>query len=229
MKILDKYVAKNFLIGCAISLCMLVGLRIVIDAFVNLDEFTENTNIGVLAVITNIFTYYAIQSTLYFRDFAGMIPVVAAAFSLGKMVKYNELTAMMASGVSLKRIVAPIVVLAIAITGILIIDQELIIPSVSSQLVRSKKVLPGQESYSVWFISDASGSLLCAKKFDTKSSTLQEPIILTRARKPDSIVWEPTGWIEAETAKYDFKNHNWILNKGTFTPVPKPGSLALRR
>jgi lipopolysaccharide export LptBFGC system permease protein LptF len=221
MKILDKYVAKNFLVGYAIAFSVLLGLRIVIDVFVNLDEFTEHANLGAVAVITNIFTYYAVQSTLYFRDFAGMITVVAAAFSLGKMVRYNELIAIMASGVSLKRIIAPIVLLAIALTGLLIIDQELVIPSISNKLVRGPDALPGQESYDVWFISDANGSLICSRKFDVKTSTLQEPLIVTRSRKPDSLLWEPTGWIEADKAAYDFQNHRWLLTNGMFTPIPK--------
>jgi lipopolysaccharide export LptBFGC system permease protein LptF len=221
MKILDKYVAKNFLVGYAIAFCVLLGLRIVIDVFVNLDEFTEHANLGALSVIANIFTYYGLQSTLYFRDFAGMITIVAAAFSLGKMVRYNELVAMMASGVSLKRIIAPIVVLAIALTGLLIIDQELIIPSISSQLVRGKDVLPGQESYNVWFVSDANGSLICSQRFDVKTSTLHKPIIVTRERKPDSLVWEPTGWIEADKATYDFQSRAWLLTNGILTPIPK--------
>jgi lipopolysaccharide export system permease protein len=221
MKILDKYVAKNFLVGYAIAFCVLLGLRIVIDLFVNLDEFTEHADIGTLAVIGNIFTYYGLQSTLYFRDFAGMITVVAAAFSLGKMVRYNELIAIMASGVSLKRIIAPIVILAILLTGLLIIDQELVIPSLSNKLVRGQDALPGQESYNVWFISDANGSLICSKKFDVKSSTLHEPIIITRRKEPDSLVWEPTGWIEAEKATYDFQGRSWLLTRGIFTPIPK--------
>ena len=40
MKILDKYIAKNFLIGYVIAFCVLIGLRVIIDLFVNLDEFT---------------------------------------------------------------------------------------------------------------------------------------------------------------------------------------------
>jgi lipopolysaccharide export system permease protein len=224
MKILDKYVAKNFLVGYAIALSVLLGLRIVLDLFVNLDEFTEHAGLGAVPVITNIFIYYGLNSTLYFRDFAGMITVVAAAFSLGKMVRYNELIAMMASGVSLKRIIAPIVVLALALTGLLIIDQELIIPSISDKLVRGQDAIPGQESYDLWFISDANGSLICSKQFDVKSSTLHKPIIITRDKKPDSLVWEPTGWIEADKATYDFQHQTWLLSNGIFTPIPKPAS-----
>jgi hypothetical protein len=69
--------------------------------------------------------------TLYFRDSAGVIIVVAAAFSLGKMVRTNELVAMIASGVSAKRIVRPILVLAIFFTALSVADQELLIPSIS--------------------------------------------------------------------------------------------------
>jgi len=221
VKILDKYVAKNFLIGYGIAFCVLIGLRVVIDLFVNLDEFAEHSNLGLMSVIANIFIYYGLQSTLYFRDFAGMITVVAAAFSLGKMVRYNELIAMMASGISLKRVIAPIIILAAGLTGLLIIDQELIIPSVSDKLVRAKDALPGQESYDVWFISDANGSLICSKKFDVKTASLISPIIITRDKIPESLVWEPTGWIEAEKATYDFEKQTWLLDKGIFTPIPK--------
>jgi lipopolysaccharide export system permease protein len=224
MKILDKYVAKNFLTGYAIAFCVLLGLRIVIDVFVNLDEFTEHANLGVIQVIINIFNYYGLQSTLYFRDFAGMITVVAAAFSLGKMVRNNELIAIMASGVSLKRIIAPIIILAIALTGLLVIDQELLIPSISHKLVRRQDALPGVETYDVWFINDSSGSLICSMKFDTKTGTLYEPVILLRRQIPGSLVWAPTGWIEAKSATYDSKSECWRLDGGIYTPILKPDS-----
>ena len=224
MKILDKYVAKNFLIGYAIAFAVLIGMRITIDLFANLDEFTEHANLNTVSVITNIIIYYSLQSTLYFRDFAGMITVVAAAFSLGKMVRYNELIAMMASGVSLKRVITPIVVLAIVFSGFLIIDQELIIPALSAKLVRTKDDIPGQESYNVWFITDASGSLLSAKKFDVASSTFDDLVVVTRSKKPDALLWEPTGFIEASKAIYDFKSQTWLLTNGIVTPIPKLGS-----
>ncbi|MGA2069996.1 MAG: LptF/LptG family permease [Sedimentisphaerales bacterium] len=224
MKILDKYVAKNFLIGYAIAFGVLIGMRITIDLFTNLDEFTSHANLNSLSIIANIFTYYSLQSTLYFRDFAAMITVVAAAFSLGKMVRYNELIAMMASGISLKRVITPIVLLAIVFSGLLIIDQELIIPALGPKLVRSSDDIPGKESYKVWFITDASGSLISAKKFYADSSTFEYLIVVTRSKKPDALIWEPTGIIEASKATYDFKKQTWLLTDGFFTPIPKLSS-----
>ena len=112
MKKLDKYVAGNFLIGYAIAFSVLIGLRIITDLFVNLDEFTEHENLTSADVMINILKFYSLNSLLYFRDFAGMITVVAAAFSFGKMVRSNELVAVMASGVSLKRAIGPIIFLS---------------------------------------------------------------------------------------------------------------------
>ncbi|RKY22792.1 MAG: hypothetical protein DRP62_07155 [Planctomycetota bacterium] len=219
MKILDKYVAKNFLVGYAIAFCVLIGLRIIIDLFVNLDEFTEHADLGSIAVIKNIFSFYILHSTLYFRDFSGMITVVAAAFSLGKMVRSNELVAVMASGVSLKRVISPIIILALLLTGLLVIDQEFLIPPLSDKLVRGQDAIPGQESYDVWFISDKNGSLICSRRFDVRTSTLHNPTIILRSpgtSLANSAVWEVTGWISAEKAVYNAETERWDLVDGVY-------------
>jgi lipopolysaccharide export system permease protein len=216
MKILDRYVIKNFLVGYLIAFFVLIGLRIIIDVFINLDEFAEHSNLGILAVITNIARYYGMHSTLYFRDFAGMITVVAAAFSLGKMTRQNELTAVLASGVSLKRVIAPILVMAMLLAGLLIIDQEIIIPMLAEKLVLNRDVLPGQESYNIWFISDKNGSLINSANFDVAAATLQSPTIITRRRQSDSLIWDVTGKISASSATYNQQTQSWDLKDGYF-------------
>jgi len=229
MKILDKYIAKNFMIGYCIAFCVLIGLRIIIDLFVNLDEFTEHTDLGTLGIVKNILSFYSLQSTLYFRDFAGMITVVAAAFALGKMVRTNELVAVMASGVSLKRVIAPIVLLALLLTGLFVIDQELIIPPLSNKLVRTQDDIPGQESYDVWFIMDGKGSLICSQRFDVKTSTLHNPTIIIRSKIPESPIWRVIGRISAERAIDIHNTGKWILINGWFTekdPFKDPRPIA---
>jgi lipopolysaccharide export system permease protein len=223
MKILDRYVAKNFLVGYGIALGVLLGLRIIIDLFVKIDEFTEHMDLGTLAVLKNIVTFYGLNCTLYFRDFAGMITVVAAAFSFGKMVRSNELVAVMASGVSLKRVIGPVVFLAVLLTGVLVADQELIIPQLADQLVRSQDAIPGQESYDVRFLTDGNGSLICSQQFDVKTSTLQKPTILLRRPTSRPGVWEFVARIDAGKAVYNEQKGGWDLysidpNTGRWAP-----------
>lgn len=216
MKILDKYVIKNFLIGYLIAFFVLIGLRILIDLFVNLDEFAKHSDMGVFAILFNIAHYYGINSTLYFRDFAGMITVVAAAFSLGKMTRSNELTAVLASGVSLKRVIAPILLAAVLLTGLLIIDQEILIPSLAERLVLRRDTLPGKDKFSLWFISDENGSLINSVTFDSATGTLKNPTIITRRRQNDSLVWDVTGKIRASSATYNPQTQSWDLQDGYF-------------
>jgi len=224
MKILDRYVAKNFLVGYAIAFCVLIGLRIIIDLFVKLDEFTEHIDLGTAAVIKNVLTFYGLNCTLYFRDFAGMITVVAAAFSFGKMVRSNELVAVMASGVSLKRVIGPVVFLAVLLTGALVIDQELIIPQLADKLVRSHDAIPGQESYDVKFISDGNGSLICSQRFDVETKTLHNPtVLLRRPTATRSDVLEVVARIDAGKAVYNDQTGLWDLysidpNNGQWAP-----------
>ncbi len=216
MKILDRYIAKNFLVGYATSLCVLVGLRIIVDMFVNLDEFTEHANLGNWAVIRNILTYYSLNTTLYFRDLAGVVTVVAAAFSLGKMVRDNELVAIMASGVSAKRIVGPILALAIFFTGLWVADQELLIPTVRGKLARGHGDVPGEEYFRVYFIKDGKGSLICARRFYVKTSTFVAPTIITRQQTTQHGIWKVTGQIIAKEARYNQATGAWDLVDGMF-------------
>lgn len=223
MKILDKYIAKNFLVGYGIALCVLLGLRIIIDLFVKIDEFTEHMDLGTAAVMKNVLIFYGLNCTLYFRDFAGMITVVAAAFSFSRMVRSNELVAVMASGVSLKRIIGPIVFLAVLLTGVLVADQEFVIPRLADKLVRSHDAIPGQESYDVRFIADRNGSLICSQRFDVGTSTLQKPTILQRRPTSMTGVWEFVARIDAGKAVYNEQMGRWDLysidpNSGQWAP-----------
>jgi lipopolysaccharide export system permease protein len=223
MKILDRYVAKNFLTGYLISLSVLLGLRIVADLFVNLDEFAEHASVGTWGVIRNILSYYGAQSTVYFRDFAGLITVIAAVFSLGKMTRQNELVAVMASGVSLKRLIMPIVLLSVLMTGVLMVDQEFVIPSMSSKLSLNPDEIGASALEKVWFLPDTKGSLISSPRFDITSDAMENVTILTRSRDSVRVPWRITGRITADRALYDGDNGVWRLENGKFLAAPKFG------
>jgi lipopolysaccharide export LptBFGC system permease protein LptF len=227
MKILDRYIAKSFLIGYVISFCVLIGLRVIIDLFVNLDEFAEHADFGAWSVVKNIVTYYGLNMTLYFRDIAGVIIVVAAAFSLGKMVRANELVAMIASGVSAKRIVSPILILALFFTGLSVADQELLIPRISDKLARNVDDLTAKEFYAIWFMPAGDGALLCSIRYDVETQSFYHPTIITRRPSQKPGVWDVTGRISADLATYNRQTGDWDLVNGLYVSTdssvePKP-------
>ncbi len=222
MKILDKYVTKTFLTGYLIAFLVLMGLRIMIDLFVNVDEFTENVHLGTMRVLANIAEYYGRHSLLYFRDFGGIITVVAAVFSLGKMTKNNELVAVMASGMSLKRVIAPILFLSLAFTGLHVINQEFFIPPMADKLVRSHDAVDETLTYDMWFISDSQGNLFCSPQFNVGEAVIQNPTIITRTRQENqALLWDVVGVIKADSAHYDHGTESWILKNGMFMAVSR--------
>jgi len=218
MKTLDKYVAKSFITGYFIAFMVMIGLCVVVDLFVNIDEFAEHTDKGIMTVLANIGTYYGSQCTLYFRDLAGMITVLAAVFSLGKMTKHNELIAVMASGVSLKRVIAPIILLSIVFTGFLVIDQEILIPRLANKLIRIHDYDAEKGSqYSVWFMSDSQGSLICTPKYTEKTKTMTNPTFILRQQGKKLNEWKVVGKVKANSAVYNQDKARWDLDRGIRT------------
>jgi len=227
MRILDRYIAKSFLIGYVISFGVLIGLRVIIDLFVNLDEFAKHAELGAWSVVRNTVTYYGLNVTLYFRDIAGVIVVVAAAFSLGKMVRANELVAMIASGVSAKRIVSPILILALFFTGLSVADQELLIPSLSDRLAQNVDDLAAKQFYAIWFMADENHSLVCSIRYDVDTQSFYHPTIILRRGTSRPGVWEVTGRISADLATYNHQTGDWDLVNGQYVSTdsmvePKP-------
>ncbi|MGE4286023.1 MAG: LptF/LptG family permease [Phycisphaerae bacterium] len=210
MKTVDKYIAKSFITGYVVAALVLVGLRMLIDLFINLDEFVEASDHGFIVVLWNIASFYAVQSTVYFRDFAGIITVVAAAFTFGKMTRANELVALMASGVSLKRVIMPVAVCAAALTVLLVADQELIIPSLASKIVRQHDSINEDQQMEVECLTDGLGNLVHAKEFlETEDGGEMTGLtIILREKTEDGM--KTIGWIRANKAVYTL-NGEWKL------------------
>ena len=222
MKTLDRYVAKNFCYGYLIVLGVMMGMFLTVDLFMNLDEFAELSDEGIGVVLSNIISYYSVRGVLWFRDLGGMLIVIAAVFSLARMTRNNELIAVMASGVSLKRILAPILFLSLLLTGVLIVDQEFVIPQLSVRLTQKQDQRVNEAAYDLWFLGDAHGSLICCQLYEEKTQTMTAPLIVLREPE-DADTWRVTGRIQARQAVYDPARKGWVLEDGLLLRVPKTG------
>ncbi len=143
MKLLDRYVAGSFIRNYLISFFVLVGMFVALDMVIKFHELVEvNTKMGYsgLAAVFHLIRYtadfYFYQSLLYFLYLGSVIPVVAAAFTIMRMVRFNELGALLSTGVPMLRVAAPMVVVALVLNGLVWVDQEMVIPKVISKLVR---------------------------------------------------------------------------------------------
>src|SRR5437762_13532316 len=100
MRLIDRYVAISFIKNYLISFAVLVGMYIVLDMIFNFDELVlvnaQATGLSaVFGFVAYLADYYFYQGFLFFVRLSGIIPVVAAAFTLMRMVRFNELSALL--------------------------------------------------------------------------------------------------------------------------------------
>jgi len=181
IKTLDRYIVRNFLTSVALWFLILMALRIVVDLFVNMDEYVKDAE-GVTGVFWHIVSYYGYHSLEYFAQLGGVIIVASAAFTLAMMGRTNELTAMLASGVSLHRVVWPIVLCAMLMGGLIVVDQELVIPmpAIARKLALPRDDIRGVGEYKMPFIADGLGSVWRADAFYPAESKLVNPVVFVR-------------------------------------------------
>lgn len=200
----------------------MMGLRIIVDLLFNLDEFTENAD-SIIEVLSLACVYYADHSLVYFAELGGVIIVASAAFSLVRMNHTNELTAMLASGVSLHRVLWPIIVCAMLMSGLILLDQELLIPRVAHRLIRDRDQMGrnAQKQFRIPAVADASNTIWYSPEFSTLDNTLKYPFTLVRNEE-----YLPLGCIQGYRASWQEDKHNdgWVLHNARIAKINRPGN-----
>jgi lipopolysaccharide export system permease protein len=136
MRILDRQRYWAFLKAYVICFTALVGLYIVIDAFSNYDEFLKRAD-GVREMFQVMGRFYLVHTSEFYDRLCGVITMMAAIFTVTWMQKNNELLAMLAAGISTQRVIRPVVISSIIVSGLAVANQELIMPRLAQELQKS--------------------------------------------------------------------------------------------
>jgi lipopolysaccharide export system permease protein len=146
---------------------------------------------------------------------SGIIPVVAAAFTLMRLSRFNELTAVMAAGVPLLRVAMPIILAGVVLNALVIVNQELVIPSISDKLSRDRDEVHGATgaTFPIRAMQDDQKSLLFAARYippgpDKPAEMLFVDVLEHNAEH------QVIGMITADGATYDPGEGVWNLVNG---------------
>jgi len=230
LKTLDRYILKQFLINYLVLLAALMILIITLDLIVNIDEFAqvaqrmpETVSAGekFAAAAWAIVDFYAPQVFLFYVYAAGVLPIAAAGFTFAALMRHRELTAMLAGGISLYRVAVPVLIAGCALSALVLLDQELIIPALKDKLVRSHShvkygdVRPFEVEF-VPDIADADGDgvpernlLFYSREYDNQTRTLDRLTVLRRDADGRAIEK-----ITAAQAEWDDQRGGWELIDG---------------
>jgi lipopolysaccharide export system permease protein len=255
MKIIDRYVIVSFIKNYLISFMVLVGLYVVLDTVFNFSALVQSPAAAagtgtalqnLLDTLRDIGDYYFYQCFLFFVQLSGIIPVVAAAFTLMRLSRFNELTALLAAGMPLLRIATPIVIAAVILNGLVLVDQEVLIPRMIPELTREHGDIhkAATNYYDVQAMQDGDGGLLYAARYFPSPAgappKIDELTVIQRNEKihhhvdssgkiTDEKVLEPYAIITAKSATWDAANGQWNLTNGQRATGLRPSDMTAQQ
>ena len=122
--ILDWYIIKKFIGTYIYAILLIISIAIVFDFNENLSKFTQY-HAPWRAII---FDYYANFIPYYSNLFSPLFVFIAVIFFTSKLAGNSEIIAMLAAGVSIKRLMRPYMLSCVVIAGLTFYLNSFIIP-----------------------------------------------------------------------------------------------------
>src|SRR5436189_982863 len=113
MRLLDRYVIRNFLQVYFYCIAGFISIWFIFDVSDNISTFLDQRISRVL-----ILKYYLTQVPQILVVLLPVALLLALLFCLGRMSRSNEIVSMLTAGVSLPRLIAPLILIGLITTGI---------------------------------------------------------------------------------------------------------------
>tara|TARA_B100000959_G_C14970225_1_gene619386 strand:+ start:1592 stop:2722 length:1131 start_codon:yes stop_codon:yes gene_type:complete len=226
MNKLTRSVVNRMTFNFVTLFVLIFVLGSMIDLIVNLEEFdkvatrlTEGKGLfsKLVAIIYVAFGFEGPRVFQVYAYFHGLIAIGAMGFTATQMWKSREFVAMMAAGISLRKVATPFIVVAFCISGIALINQEFMLPKVAPLLLRSHSDVGNDsvQAFPVPFTPDRNNTLLIASSLDPATGNLSYPTFLIR--NGDG---QMTQRVYATSAIWDkTTNGGWLLEGGKSSQI----------
>lgn len=209
MKILDKYLVKQFLQTIFFGLIAFTLIFVVIDMMENLDDFIDQ-NVGFLVILH----YYFVFSPDIIKLITPISVLFGALFTAGKAAQLSELTAIKASGVSMYRFMVPFLITAFFISMFSIYFAGYLVPMANkTKLNIEMNYLKKGFNYSGsnLFFQDSRTRIVNISYFD--NSMLQANRVSIQGFDKNDIT-KMDYRIDAVRMIYDTLTHSWTAKNG---------------
>lgn len=209
MKIIDKYLVKQFTLTILFGIVAFTALFVLIDLMEKLDDFIDQDVQGKL-----IIEYYIMFVPEIVRLILPIAVLLACLFTVGKMSTQNELAAIKSSGVSLYRLMVPFIITGFIISMLSIAFGGYIVPEANKQrvFIEQKYLKKGIVSF---------GSKIIFQDSDTRiinifsySSVTQQANRVTIQDFEQNDYTKIISRIDANSMKFDTTKNSWTLLNG---------------
>jgi len=215
MKIIDRYLVKQFLQTLFFAILAFTLLFVLIDMMENFDDFLDQN------VPTNIIVqYYLVFVPEMVRLMTPVAVLLASLFTAGKMSNLNELTALKASGVSLYRFMTPFILTAVLISLLSVYFGGYVVPIANKQKIFISQTFMKRDLVyygSNIYFQDSNTRVVTISYYDIGLNQANQVSIQEFNPKDKTKIISRT---DAIKMKYDSKQKCWDLYNGitrTFT------------
>jgi lipopolysaccharide export system permease protein len=223
MKLLDRYVLRNFLEPFLICFFGFIGIWLLFDLTGNLTEFTSAH-----ASAKTIAFYYLTQVPQIVILSLPVGLLLAMLFSLSTMSRRNEIISMLTAGRSVPRVLLPLIVVGLLASAALVAlnyelapHAEAIKKSALEQISRGRR--QGEvENVNGYLFRDRMNNRTWYIRRLRPGSMQLDGVHITQQNAEGHITKK---WI-AKAAIYDPKSKTWSLNKGVILDFNDAGDVA---
>lgn len=209
IKILDRYLIKQYIQTTVFGLFAFIIIFIVIDAMENLDDFIDQS-----VPFFRVLHYYLVFSPEIVRLMTPVAVLFAALFTVGKAANLSETTAIKASGVSLFRFMLPFLITSFFFSLFSIYFGGYIVPLANKNKVKIEQVYLKKSIYyaqSNIFFQDSKTRIVSIAFFDTDNKRANQVSI--QEFSVDDFT-KMKSRIDASFLNYDVKEKLWIAENG---------------
>ncbi len=185
MKTIDRYIAKKYLVTFFVSLTLIIAIAVVFDISEKVDDFLGRR--GKVPPLKEIVLVYYANFIPYFASlFAPLFAFISVIYFTSRMAARSEIVAILASGVSYRRFLAPFMGSAIFVAIFLAIIGNFVVPTSNkkkSAFEREyfghgtynprnlhRQISPGQFLYiEYWNNENMNGQKLSIEQFEGKN------------------------------------------------------------
>lgn len=224
MRILSRYLIQRFLAILFYTTIAFIAIFIVVDLIERLDKFLSHD-----ATFTSLFLYYTYYIPYIILLTLPVNMLLSTLFSIGMMAQHNEIIACHSAGISLYRIILPILTLGLLISIISGAAAEVLVPKTNKKRLdiwrydirkEQKQILHVRQRLA---LQDENNRQIYISSYDgSKKRANQVSIIWMKNERISKRV-------DAKSMSWDEKNTSWKLSDVTERQMSDSGEVIQRQ
>ena len=207
--IIDTYINRMFLLNLAVTLLALLSMVNLFTFFEIVDNVYENS-----VPAGTVIAYFLFLQPHMLMLLIPISVLITTLITFGTLVRSNQLVAFNSVGISVFRVVLPVMLGTSLLCGFMFLSQEYLLPGANLQQDMLRKIIQGRPVQTVhpgrqWIFGE-NNRLYNYRQFRSQRNSFAELTVYRLSIQGNGLKSQTY----AESARWDSRSRTWILNNG---------------